>query len=42
VFSTDVQLRTDDPRTPEMLLDPEQFKTSTKPKQAAREPAPAK
>jgi N-methylhydantoinase B len=42
VFSTDVQLRTDDPRTPEMLLDPEQFKTSTKPKQATREPAPAK
>jgi len=29
VFSTDVQLRSDDPRMPEMLLDPEQFHCMT-------------
>ena len=44
VFSTDVQLRTDDPRAPEMLLDAAQFATpKTKPsRQDARVPAPAK
>jgi len=26
VFSTDVQLRSDDPRMPEMLLSPDQFR----------------
>jgi N-methylhydantoinase B len=44
VFSTDVQLRTDDPRTPEMLLSPEQFnKTELRPQatRPARVPAPA-
>jgi N-methylhydantoinase B len=42
VFSTDVQLRTDDPRAPEMLLDPEQFKAAATSKPAARELASAK
>jgi hypothetical protein len=44
VFSTDVQLRTDDPRAPEMLLDPVQFARpeAKSAMRRAREPMPAK
>jgi N-methylhydantoinase B len=40
VFSTDVQLRTDDPRAPEMLLDASQFTdlNEDSPKKSEREP----